>query len=247
MEAEKNQDILFMEEEISMDLPDWADIMGDKQDPAAEGEKQGPSRGSQGNPSNTSLQQLSRGVAGTPRPNFRLRGGREESFKLLRKLIYKKHLAQHYEACIKKGIRENKRVIQLQKPDLNLVEYTKAPENFERRIKEILAGAEQKINEEVVIHYQQLTPKLEEEWDIALEECKTRFGPEATKEVVQRAKSVATDFLKKKLQTMESEGPEEPNQKRTRTPLREKQTPQRRNSRRDSMEDLLDFLKNLRK
>jgi len=108
MEAEKNLDIHFMEQQISMDLPDWAGIVGDKQDPPAEGEKQGPSRGSQGNPSNTSLQQLSTGVAGTPRPNFRLRGGREESFKLLRKLIYKNILRNTMRPVSRKASEKTK-------------------------------------------------------------------------------------------------------------------------------------------
>jgi len=41
-----------------------------------------------------------------------------------------RHLAQHYKSESRKGVRDNTLLIRLQKPDLNLVEFTKAPIKF---------------------------------------------------------------------------------------------------------------------
>jgi hypothetical protein len=178
-------------------------------------------------------------TVGRTQPNYRLAAGQEESFKSLRKLIYKRQLAQHYEAQIRKGLTEHRPLIKLQKPDLNLVEYNKVPTNFEENIQNILKRAEMDINEEVRNHYETLIPKLEEEWEFSLEECKTRFGIQATKEVIHRAKTVAADFLKRKLQPPKNEN--------TFKRPRISHNPQSRRPNKQTIEDLLQILKSYSK
>ena len=161
------QDIIELtEEEAAMGLPEWSDIFEDMQLGDGENAVRNRQRRSS-TPVDTTARdapQASGEKPGPSRPtNFRLSGEREESFKTLRKLLYKRHLAQHYEAELTKGIQLSKPLIKLQKPDMNLVEYTKIPANFENNIQKILQQAEMSINKEVIEHYKQLVPKLDEE------------------------------------------------------------------------------------
>lgn len=57
------------------------------------------------------------GDTGPSKPNYKLRGEQEEFFRTLRKLLYKCHLPQHYESEIRKGIRDNRPLIRVQKSD----------------------------------------------------------------------------------------------------------------------------------
>ena len=225
------------DEESSMDFPDLNITLDDFQmeDDTQRGAEQ---REIENKENSDKSWQDSGDRPGRSQSNFRLAAGQEESFKTLRKLIYKRQLSQHYEAQIKRGLLEHRPLIKLQKPDLNLVEYNKIPANFEENISNILNKAEMDINEEVRNHYKTLIPKLEEEWDFAFEECKTRFGIQATKEVIHRAKTVATDFLKRKLQL-----PKTPKNESAPKRMKISQSPQPQRPRRGTIEDLIQILK----
>ena len=190
-------------------------------------------------------------------PTRRFTGDQADEFKKLRKLVYKKSLAKYYRDEILKGIQENKFQIQLQKPALNLVEGNRAPLEFEQLINDILHEATEKINNAVANLYEDLIPQLHQEWELHIEVCKTKFGLEATKTVVSRAKAVALEFLRNKLSNPSVKKEEE-----RETPLRPKneQTPRgskrgrstqrpsfnRRNQGgRNPVEKILQFLKTL--
>lgn len=193
-------------------------------------------------------------LGSTPQPTRRFTGEQAEEFRTLRKLVYKKFLAKYYRDEILKGIAENKFLIKVEKPALNLVEGGRAPQEFNQRIDEILLDATEKINTEVSNFYDEVIPQLTQEWDLHIEICKTKFGTELTKTVVTRAKTVALEFLKTKFSTNTEKKEEEKEplsrpkngyaqrgQKRWRTPNR---TPHRRDqNRRESVEKLLNILK----
>lgn len=135
----------------------------------------------------------------TERP-LRLDGEQEDCFRILRKLIYKRHLAKYIQGEVTKGLQIQKHHIRISKPELNLVEPTRIPQDFQKQVSEILLDAERKLNNLVVDYYKEIIPDLETEWEFTVQSCNTRFGPTLTEAVVKRAKKVAQEYLKNRLQ-----------------------------------------------